>query len=244
MAYFDKLRGQLDGEKSIADNVAGGNDTVTIDGHRRHIVGYLQDFLFSPERARTQVKFLSGGERHRVLLAKLFTQPANVIVLDEPTNDLDAETLDLLEQRLVEFTGTILVVSHDREFLDNVATSVIAYEDEGVREYVGGYADWVRQRSAAAPSASEAPRRPPPAAAPQAGPPAGRRKLSYKEQRELDSLPATIERLEAEIAAIHAEVAEPTFYRRPAAEIAATQRRLKDREAELTAAFRRWEELE
>ena len=247
VAYFDQLRGQLDDEKTIADNVAGGNDTVTIDGCRRHIVGSLQDFLFSPERSRTLVKFLSGGERHRVLLAKLFTQPANVIVLDEPTNDLDAETLELLEQRLVEFSGTILVVSHDREFLDNVATSVIAYEDEGVREYVGGYADWVRQRAAATSKAPEPARRSPSAATSatvQVGPTGGRRKLAYKEQRELDSLPAVIERLEAEIAALHGQVAEPSFYKQPAAEIAAIQRRLKDRETELAAAFRRWEELE
>jgi ATP-binding cassette subfamily F protein uup len=247
VAYFDQLRGQLDDEKTIADNVAGGNDTVTIDGRKRHIVGYLQDFLFSPERSRTQVKFLSGGERHRVLLAKLFTQPANVIVLDEPTNDLDAETLELLEQRLVEFSGTILLVSHDREFLNNVATSVIAYEDAGVREYVGGYDDWLRQRPEAKPAAGDPPRRPTPAAVPAAaasGSVGGRRKLSYKEQRELDSLPATIERLEAEIAALHGQVAEPSFYKQPAAEIAATQRRLKEREAELATVFRRWEELE
>ena len=245
VAYFDQLRGRLDDEKSIADNVAGGNDTVTIDGRKRHIVGYLQDFLFSPERSRTPVRFLSGGERHRVLLAKLFTQPANVIVLDEPTNDLDAETLELLEQRLVEFSGTILVVSHDREFLNNVATSVIAYEDDGIREYVGGYDDWVRQRPASRPAAPEPTRRtaavtPAAAAAPASGP----RRLSYKEQRELELLPATIERLESEIAALHGQVAEPAFYKQAPADIAATQRRLKDREAELAAAFRRWEELE
>jgi ABC transport system ATP-binding/permease protein len=245
VAYFDQLRGQLDGEKSIADNIAGGNDTVTIGGQRRHIIGYLQDFLFSPERARTEVRFLSGGERHRVLLAKLFTQPANVIVLDEPTNDLDAETLELLEQRLVEFAGTILMVSHDREFLNNVATSVIAYEDGGVREYVGGYDDWLRQRPAAATKAPEpqraasARREPSPetaAAAP--------KRRSYKEQRELDLLPATIEKLEAEIAALHEQVGAPSFYKQPAAEIAATQRRLKDCEAQLATAFQRWEELE
>jgi ATP-binding cassette subfamily F protein uup len=245
VAYFDQLRGQLDGEKSIADNIAGGNDTVTIGGQRRHIIGYLQDFLFSPERARTEVRFLSGGERHRVLLAKLFTQPANVIVLDEPTNDLDAETLELLEQRLVEFAGTILMVSHDREFLNNVATSVIAYEDGGVREYVGGYDDWLRQRPAAATKAPEpqraasARREPSPetaAAAP--------KRRSYKEQRELDLLPATIEKLEAEIASLHEQVAAPSFYKQPAAEIAATQRRLKDCEAQLATAFQRWEELE
>jgi ATP-binding cassette subfamily F protein uup len=250
VAYFDQLRGQLDGEKSIADNIAGGNDTVTIGGQRRHIIGYLQDFLFSPERARTEVRFLSGGERHRVLLAKLFTQPANVIVLDEPTNDLDAETLELLEQRLVEFAGTILMVSHDREFLNNVATSVIAYEDGGVREYVGGYDDWLRQRPAARPK-DLAPSRaatlktaPPRQEAPPEAAAASPRRRSYKEQRELDLLPATIEKLEADIASLHDQVASPTFYKQPAAEIAATQRRLKDCEAQLTAAFQRWEELE
>jgi len=250
VAYFDQLRGQLDGEKSIADNIAGGNDTVTIGGQRRHIIGYLQDFLFSPERARTAVRFLSGGERHRVLLAKLFTQPANVIVLDEPTNDLDAETLELLEQRLVEFTGTILMVSHDREFLNNVATSVIAYEDGGVREYVGGYDDWLRQRSAAAPKTPESQRvaSPQEAASPQRESPpepaAAPKRRSYKEQRELELLPATIEKLEAEIALLHGHIAIPSFYKQPAAEIAATQRRLKDCQAQLSVAFQRWEELE
>ena len=246
VAYFDQLRGQLDGEKSIADNIAGGNDTVTIGGQRRHIIGYLQDFLFSPERARTEVRFLSGGERHRVLLAKLFTQPANVIVLDEPTNDLDAETLELLEQRLVEFAGTILMVSHDREFLNNVATSVIAYEDGGVREYVGGYDDWLRQRPAAATKAAE-PQRTAPArreSSPEPAAAAVPKRRPYKEQRELDLLPATIEKLETEIATLHEQVAAPSFYKQPAAEIAATQRRLKDCEAQLSAAFQRWEELE
>ena len=248
VAYFDQLRGQLDGDKSIADNIAGGNDTVTIGGQRRHIIGYLQDFLFSPERARTEVRFLSGGERHRVLLAKLFTQPANVIVLDEPTNDLDAETLELLEQRLVEFAGTILMVSHDREFLNNVATSVIAYEDDGVREYVGGYDDWLRQRPTANPKAAEraragASRRETPQepAVAQATSP---RRRSYKEQRELDLLPATIEKLETEIASLHEQVAATSFYKQSAAEIAATQRRLKDCETQLATAFARWGELE
>jgi ATP-binding cassette subfamily F protein uup len=244
VAYFDQLRGQLDGEKSIADNIAGGNDTVTIGGQRRHIIGYLQDFLFSPERARTEVRFLSGGERHRVLLAKLFTQPANVIVLDEPTNDLDAETLELLEQRLVEFAGTILMVSHDREFLNNVATSVIAYEDDGVREYVGGYDDWLRQRPAAVATAPEPKRAASARREPSPEPAAAPKRRSYKEQRELDLLPATIEKLEAEIASLHEQVAAPSFYKQPAAEIAATQRRLKDCEAQLATAFQRWEELE
>jgi len=245
VAYFDQLRGQLDGEKSIADNIAGGNDTVTIGGQRRHIIGYLQDFLFSPERARTEVRFLSGGERHRVLLAKLFTQPANVIVLDEPTNDLDAETLELLEQRLVEFAGTILMVSHDREFLNNVATSVIAYEDGGVREYVGGYDDWLRQRSDGRPKAPEPTRAAPPRReTPQEPAVTATKRRSFKEQRELDLLTATIEKLETEIATLHEQVAAPTFYKQPATEIAATQRRLKDCEAQLAAAFQRWEELE
>ncbi|MEI6256767.1 MAG: ATP-binding cassette domain-containing protein [Planctomycetota bacterium] len=240
IAYFDQLRGQLDGEKSIADNVANGNDSVTIGGNKRHIIGYLEDFLFSPERSRTQVRFLSGGERHRVLLAKLFTQPANVIVLDEPTNDLDAETLELLEQRLVEFAGTILMVSHDREFLNNVATSVIAYEETGVREYVGGYDDWVRQRSATQSPASEA-RRP---EASRAAAVTTMKKRSFKEQREMDLLPATIEKLEAEIATLHGQVAAPAFYKQPQAEIAATQRQLKGCEDQLAAAFRRWAALE
>jgi ATP-binding cassette subfamily F protein uup len=248
VAYFDQLRGQLEDDRSIADNIAGGNDTVVIGGQRRHVVGYLQDFLFAPERARTEVRFLSGGERNRVLLAKLFTQPANVIVLDEPTNDLDAETLELLEQRLVEFAGTILMVSHDREFLNHVATSVIAYEEGGVREYVGGYDDWLRQRAAAAPRGpahdAASSRRPPLQAAPPQPASAAAKRRTYKEQRELDLLPATIENLETEIATLHEQVASPGFYKQPAAEIAAAQRRLKDCEARLAAAFQRWEELE
>jgi ATP-binding cassette subfamily F protein uup len=191
---------------------------------------------------------LSGGERHRVLLAKLFTQPANVIVLDEPTNDLDAETLELLEQRLVEFAGTILMVSHDREFLNNVATSVIAYEEGGIREYVGGYDDWLRQRPAVSTSKAPEPQRTAPARREPSPEPAtaaaAPRRRSYKEQRELDLLPATIEKLEAEIARLHEQVAAPSFYKQPAAEIAATQRRLKDCESQLATAFQRWEELE
>ena len=147
IAYFDQLRQQLDDEASVQENVGDGYDTVRIGGSSRHVIGYLQDFLFSPERARTPVQFLSGGERNRVLLAKLFAKPANVIVLDEPTNDLDTETLELLEERLVEFEGTVLLVSHDRAFLNNVVTSTIVFEDGGVREYVGGYDDWLRQRA-------------------------------------------------------------------------------------------------
>src|SRR6185312_15196625 len=152
IAYFDQLRQQLNPEASVQENVGDGYDTVTIAGKSRHVIGYLEEFLFSPERSRTPVRFLSGGECNRVLLAKLFAKPANVIVLDEPTNDLDAETLELLEERLVQFAGTVLLVSHDRAFLNNVVTSTIVYEDDGVREYVGGYDDWLRQRATRASS--------------------------------------------------------------------------------------------
>ena len=241
VAYFDQLRGQLDGEKTIAENIAGGNDTVTIGDQSRHIIGYLQDFLFSPERARTPVRFLSGGERHRVLLAKLFTQPANLIVLDEPTNDLDTETLELLEQRLVEFAGTIMVVSHDREFLNNVATSVIAYEDDGVREYVGGYDDWVRQRREADLQPSPDSERNSAANQPKNF---ASKRLSHKDQKDLSLLPATIEKLEQKIAAFHERIAAVDFYKQPSDKIAAAHRQLKDLTAELTEAFDRWAALE
>ena len=149
VAYFDQLREQLDEQQTVLENLSEGSDSVLVDGKPKHLIGYLQDFLFSPERARTAVRFLSGGERNRVLLAKLFSKPANVIVLDEPTNDLDTETLELLEAKLVDYQGTVLVVSHDRTFLNNVVTSTIVFEEQGVREYVGGYDDWLRQRSAA-----------------------------------------------------------------------------------------------
>ena len=147
IAYFDQLREQLDDEKSVQDNVSDGSTSIRIGGKQQHIIGYLQDFLFSPERARSPVRFLSGGERNRLLLAKLFAKPANLIVLDEPTNDLDAESVELLEERLVEYQGTVLLISHDREFLNNVVTSTIVFEADGVREYVGGYDDWLRQRA-------------------------------------------------------------------------------------------------
>ncbi len=242
--YFDQLRDQLDAEQPVIAQINGGNDFVTIDGNRRHVIGYLQDFLFEPERARLPVKFLSGGERNRLLLAKLFAQPANVLVLDEPTNDLDLETLELLEERLVAFTGTVLVVSHDREFLDNVVTSVIAFEPTGPREYVGGYTDWQRQRQPGTAGPEQAtPAQTAVAAEPSLA--AGKRKkLSYKEQRELEQLPQQIERLEAELAGLHQTMAEPAFYQQPAAAIAESQRQLKDLEATVAAAYVRWETLE
>ncbi len=243
VAYFDQLREQLDEESSVQDCVADGHDTVSIGGNTRHVIGYLRDFLFTPERVRLPVKFLSGGERNRLLLAKLFAKPANVIVLDEPTNDLDMETLEMLEERLVEFAGTVLLVSHDRTFLNNVVTSTIAFEEDCVREYVGGYDDWLRQRKPPAKRTAEAPsQRPAPQPASQAT--AVKRKLSFKEQRELDSLPATIEKCEAAIAELHQAMAAPTFYQQPGPQIAAEQARLKELEEQLAIAYERWELLE
>jgi ATP-binding cassette subfamily F protein uup len=252
IAYFDQLREQLNGDASVQDNVGDGYDTIRVGDGTRHVIGYLQDFLFSPERARTPVRFLSGGETNRVLLAKLFARPANVIVLDEPTNDLDAETLELLEERLVEFEGTVLVVSHDRAFLNNVVTSTIVFEDGGAREYVGGYDDWQRQRQQriaerqAAESIAKAATRK--AAGQTAATPAlsssGPRRLSFKERKELEALPATIERFETEIQSLHRDMAQPEFYQQPGARIAEAQARLKRLENDLAAAYARWEELE
>jgi ATP-binding cassette subfamily F protein uup len=248
VAYFDQLRQQLDEEKSVQDNVGDGYDTVNVGGSSRHIIGYLRDFLFSAERARTKVRFLSGGERNRILLAKLFAKPANVIVLDEPTNDLDTETLELLEERLVQFEGTVILVSHDRAFLNNVATSTIVFEDGGIREYVGGYDDWQRQRGTRNYSASTAParrasesKRSDSSARPSIS---GTRKLTFKERQELESLPATIEKSEADIQTLHREMAEPTFYQQSKEKIAEESRRLRKLEDELAGALERWMALE
>jgi len=246
LAYFDQLRDQLDDEESVQQSVGGGSDTIMMNGQRKHVIGYLQDFLFTPERARTQVKFLSGGERNRVLLAKLFAKPANVIVLDEPTNDLDTETLELLEERLVQFEGTILMVSHDRAFLNNVVTSTIVFEPTGAREYVGGYDDWLRQRSEqlAMPQAAAQPKAPlkPEPKAKQAK--STTRRLGYKEKRELESLPTTIEQLEAAAAELHHSMADSDFYKQPSEQITARQAELKELERQLAFAYHRWEELE
>jgi len=244
IAYFDQLRNQLREDETVQQNVGDGNDTIRWEGGSRHIIGYLQDFLFSPDRSRTLVKFLSGGERNRVLLAKLFTKPANVIVLDEPTNDLDAETLELLEERLVEFNGTVLLVSHDREFLNNVVGSTIVFEDGGVKEYVGGYDDWQRQRGTRlATEAAKSQAKVEPDVKPQATA-TPKKKLSYKEQKELDGLPALIESLEAQLAELHAAMAAPEFYKQAGDRIAAEQERLKSLEGSLSAAYARWEILE
>ncbi len=246
IAYFDQLRAQLADEETVQESLGEGSDTIMINGQRKHVIGYLQDFLFTPDRARTQIKFLSGGERNRVLLAKLFAKPANVIVLDEPTNDLDTETLELLEERLIDFQGTILMVSHDRAFLNNVVTSTIAFEPGGAHEYVGGYDDWVRQRPvpAAADASTSKPKGEPkqPTQAKAAAP--AKRKLTYKDQRELDQLPAKIEELEAAAAELHTVMAEPEFYKQAPNEIASKQSELKSVEQELADAYQRWEELE
>jgi ATP-binding cassette subfamily F protein uup len=246
IAYFDQLREQLNDEATVQDAVGSGAEMLSINGQSRHVLGYLQDFLFTPERARTPIRFLSGGERNRVLLARLFTKPANVVVLDEPTNDLDLETLELLEEQLVQFNGTLLLVSHDRAFLNNVVTSTIVFEPGGVREYVGGYDDWLRQRSEAVAVACDedaAPGKSKPAAAPEKAVSAKRRR-TYKEKLELESLPAKIAALDGQIASLHAEMAQPSFYQQPSQAIARKSTALKDFDQRLAAAYARWEELE
>jgi len=242
IAYFDQLRGQLDDEATVQDCVGDGYDTIQLDGKSKHVIGYLQDFLFTPERARTLVKFLSGGERNRVLLAKMFAKPANVIVLDEPTNDLDTETLELLEEKLVGYQGTVLLVSHDREFLNNVVTSSIVFEPNGVKEYVGGYDDWLRQVAASLPNnASPKPAKPKTTSTTEKQQP---RRMSYKEKQELTQLPARIESLETEIAAIHDTMAQPDFYQQTGDIIAQERKRLDELEAKLTEYYAAWEALE
>ena len=252
IAYFDQQREQLDPERSVADTVADGNSTVTVGGVTRHVFGYLEDFLFPSERAQSLVKALSGGERNRLLLARLLTRPANVLVLDEPTNDLDIETLELLEAQLAAFPGALLIVSHDRRFLDNVVTSTLVFEGEGrVEEYVGGYADWMAQRAmSAAVGASIAPRQDASGASPlrDAIAPARREKprtrLSYHEQRELEALPARIAALERELTDAQARIAAPEFYKEPAAAIAEALQRVEAIGVELDAVYRRWDELD
>jgi ABC transport system ATP-binding/permease protein len=255
IAYYDQQREQLDPERTVFDTVGEGNDTVTVNGAPRHVHGYLRDFLFSPERARSPVKALSGGERNRLLLARLFTRPANVLVLDEPTNDLDLETLELLEAELVAWSGTLLIVSHDRRFLDDVVTSTLVFEGGGrVSEHVGGYADWERHRlatgqpvSLASPGAGgafERPAAPAPAAPvpPRAAP--ARTKLSFNEQRELAALPARIEALEHERDALRARTTGPEFYKETAADIRAALARLEGIDVELVEAYERWGTLD
>jgi len=249
IAYYDQQREQLDPERTVFDTIGEGNDTVTANGRTRHVHAYLRDFLFSDERARSPVKALSGGERNRLLLARLFTRPANVLVLDEPTNDLDLETLELLEEQLVEWPGTLLLVSHDRVFLDNVVTSTFVFEGGGrVQEYVGGYEDWLRQRDtpsaprvgSGASAAAVRPAAPPRSTTAAVAP----RKLSYKERRELEALPARIDVLEGEERELNARIAGPEFYTEGGAAIAAALARLEALSQELHVAYTRWAELE
>ena len=249
IVYFDQLRAQLDETMRVQDAVADGNATVTINGRTRHVISYLEDFLFEPARARTPIRALSGGERNRLLLARLFTKPANVLVLDEPTNDLDAETLELLEDLLVEFGGTVLLVSHDRAFLNEVATSLLVFEGDGVvSEYIGGYDDWQRERAAREQAAAKAAAvsRGASAMAPagQGAPERKARKLSNKERTELAALPARIEVLESEQTTLNTRLADPAFFRTAGAEVSRATARLAEIEAELAKAYARWTELE
>lgn len=254
VAYFDQLRDQLHEEKTVLDNVAEGRDFITVAGQERHVLSYLGDFLFSPQRSRTPVKALSGGERARLLLAKLFSKPANLLVLDEPTNDLDIETLELLEEVLDNFTGTVLIVSHDRAFLDNVVTSILVFEGNGkVAEYIGGYDDWIRQggtikllgvqeeKNEVAQKVDEV--------VPQAKTEvqenvAPKRKLSYKDQRELDALPAQIDELETSIAALQAQISDPDFYQQPIEKTQGVLENLTNMQQQLDLLLERWAELD
>ena len=246
IAYFDQLRDTLDPDKTVVENVGDGSDKIQIGDKTKHIMGYLQDFLFTPERARTEIRFLSGGERNRALLARLMTKPANVIVLDEPTNDLDSETLELLEEQLTDFNGTLLMVSHDRTFLNNVVTSTIVFEDEGVHEYAGGYDEWraavarkvANQTDVAKPVIDGSKNEKVKTA------PTESRKLSYKEKRELEQLPAKIEEMENAIAAFHEAMAATDYYQKPSDAIAADAAQLKQLEGELVKAYSRWEKLD
>ncbi len=241
IAYFDQLRSEIDEEVSVVDNVGQGKDYVTINGADKHVMGYLQDFLFTPERARTPIKSLSGGERNRLLLAKLFTQPANLLVMDEPTNDLDAETLDLLEDLLMNYKGTLLLVSHDRSFLNNVATSTIVFDDDGeVREYVGGYDDWLHQRSQDKRAATPAKEK----VKTVVKKVNKKSALTYQEQLDLDLLPKEIEQFELKQAELHKKISAPEFYQQAADKQAKIQDELAQLTTELETSYERWDALE
>ena len=245
IAYFDQLRDTLDDEKSVIENVVEGSDFIEVDGKQKHIVGYLQDFLFEPARIRQPVKSLSGGERNRLLLAKLFTRRFNLLVLDEPTNDLDAETLELLEEQLMQYQGTLLLVSHDREFLDNVVTSTIVFEHGEVNEYVGGYQDWLRQRKPEPVAQEQKPaQKAAPAAVATTTQDTSKKKRSYKEQRELEQLPLLIEQLEQDISALQATLSDPGLYQRDPQAFQTATDTLTEKETALEQAFERWQALE
>jgi len=243
LAYFDQLREQLDPEVTVVDTVADGSEFIEIAGVKRHVMSYLSDFLFAPARARSPVKSLSGGERNRLLLAKLFTKSANLIIMDEPTNDLDLETLEMLEDKLVGYEGTLLLVSHDREFLDNVVTSVFVFEGEGrVNEYIGGYAEWFalaeqRKKQEIISKSQEAAKQEKPKSS-------NKKKLSYKQQKELDQLPTQIDQLESEQATLTEKISDADFYKQEQDEIKQTLEGLNTTERKLEQAYQRWDELE
>ena len=252
VAYFDQLREHLDLEKNLIDNVCGGQEYIDIGGKRKHAISYLSDFLFTPDRIRTPAKALSGGEQNRAILAKVFSKPANILVLDEPTNDLDIETLELLEDLLLNFDGTVLIVSHDRKFMDNVVTSIMVFEEDSiVREYVGGYSDWVNRggnlldfaapQTSAPPVATPAASPAPPEAKPQAAP---KKKLSYSEKRALESALKRIDELEARQAALEEKISDPAFYEGDAAQVEATLKDVATVADDLAQAYAEWEALE
>jgi ATP-binding cassette subfamily F protein uup len=248
-AYSDQLRGRLDPERNLIDNVCGGQDFIDLGGRRRHAISYLGDFLFSPDRVRMPVKALSGGEQNRAVLARLFSKPANLLVLDEPTNDLDIETLEMLEEILLAFEGTVLLVSHDREFMDRVVTSLMVLDGAGgITEHVGGYSDWEARGGSLSAALSMPPKNSaggdPPARAPEPPPADKHRKRSYKEQRELAGLPGKIEELEQEIARLSAVLSKPGFYQGDFTAVQATNRQLAEAQRALEAAYQRWSELE
>ncbi len=247
IAYFDQSREQLDPNQTVQDNVGGGSDTVTVNGRSRHILSYLQDFLFAPATARAPISRLSGGEKNRLLLAKLFAKPSNLLILDEPTNDLDIETLELLESILVEYPGTVLIVSHDRDFLDNVVTSSLVFEGNGrIQEFIGGYSDWKVYADKRAEVEAKS-KRVEKKVEPKLTAVAEKKKnnkLSYKDQRELDSLPAKIELLEEQMESLQQKMGEPSFYQQSQSEIAASNKQLETLTSELEAAMDRWEALE
>jgi len=241
------MRGQLEEDKTVQQNVTDRGDTVLMYGKPRHVLGYLGDFLFSPQRARSPVSILSGGERNRLLLAKLFVHEANLLILDEPTNDLDTDTLELLETTLLGYQGTLILVSHDREFLNNVVTSCIAFDEDGVvRHYAGGYDDWLAQRpkTAPSPSGNTAVAAPSPSPSKPAQSVKNVKKRSYKEKRELEQVPAQLELLEQEQAELNQELSKPDFFGGPRDEVQRVTDRLSELESQLTRLMERWEELE
>jgi ATP-binding cassette subfamily F protein uup len=266
IAYFDQNRDVLDPNLTAEENVGVGRTTITVNGRNKHVIGYLQEFLFTPEEARSKIQFFSGGQRNRLLLAKLFAQPANLLVMDEPTNDLDAESLEILEDRLVDYEGTLLVVSHDRAFLNNVVTSMIVFEPDGIREYVGGYDDWLRQSKVqkehvssgkgskkSGGSSSRAPAEKPaekvtekvPEKAPvKAAEKSAASRLSYKEKLELETLPSKIEAIELQKDALHEKMSTPEYFKLPASELARDAKQMESLESDLIAAYARLESLE